>query len=104
MPGPGDSGISVDYIREEINLLEIQVALQKWKRKVGLAEAALRASYAEEVYGLTTFWSWRVSMTHDALRLLREKHELQANVVREMDERVVLFEDERERETRERRR
>ena len=39
---------------------------------------------------------------HDALRLLRKEHEVQANVVRKMDERVVLFEDEREREMRER--
>ena len=37
-------------------------------------------------------------MLHDALRLLREEHELHANVVRKMDERVVLFEDERERD------
>ena len=100
MSGPGDSGINVEYIREEVKLLEIQVALQKQEREVGLAEAALRASYAEEVYVLTTFWSWQVSMMHDALRLLREEHELQANVVRKMDERVVLFEDEREREMR----
>ena len=46
MSGPGDSGIGVDYIREEIKLLEIQVALQKRERDVGVAEAALRASYA----------------------------------------------------------
>ena len=77
-------------------LPEIQVALQRQEREVGLAEAAL----AEEVYGLTTFWFWRVSMMHDALRLLREEHELQANVVRKMDERVLLFENEREREMR----
>ena len=44
MSGPGGSGISVDYLREEIKLLEIQVALQKREREVGLAEAALRAS------------------------------------------------------------
>ena len=75
--------------------------MQKREREVGLAEAALRAPYAEEVYGLTTFWSWRVSMMHDALRLLREEHELQANVVRKMGERVILFEDKREREMRE---
>ena len=72
----------MEYIKEEIKLLEIQIALQKWEREAGLAEAALRASYAEEVYGLTAFWSWRVSMMHDALRLLREEHELHANVVR----------------------
>ena len=42
-----------------------------------------------------------MSMTHDALRLLREEHELQANVVRKMGERVILFEDKREREMRE---
>ena len=41
-------------------------------------------------------------MMHDALRLLREEHELQANMVRKMDERVILFEDEREREMKER--
>ena len=40
-------------------------------------------------------------MMQDALRLLREKHELHANVVRKMDERVVLFEDERARDERE---
>ena len=102
MSGPGDSGISVDYVKEEIKLLEIQVALQKREREVGLAEAALRASYAEGMYVLTTFWSWRVSMMHDALRLLREEHELQANVVRKMDERVVLFENKRARDERER--
>ena len=102
MSGPGDSGMSVDYLREDVKLLKIQITLQKRVREVGLAEAALRASYAEEVYGLTTFWSWRVSMMHDALRLLREEHELQADVMRKMDERVVLFENEREREMRER--
>ena len=42
-------------------------------------------------------------MMHDALRLLREEHELQADAMRKMDERVVLFENEREREMRERR-
>ena len=41
-------------------------------------------------------------MMHDALRLLREEHELHTNMVRKMDEVVVLFEDEREREMRER--
>ena len=35
---------------------------------------------------------------HDALRLLREEHELQADVMRKMDERVVLFETVCERE------
>ena len=103
MSGPGDSGISVNYIREEIKLLEIQVALQKREREVGLAEAALRASYAEEVYRLNTFWSWRESMMHDALRLLRDEHELQAAVMQKMDKRAVLFENERARDERERR-
>ena len=51
MSGPGNSGITVDYLREEIKLLQIHVALQKREREVELAEAALRASYAEEVYG-----------------------------------------------------
>ena len=45
----------MEYIKEEIKLLKIQIALQKREREVGLAEAALRASYAEEVYGLTSF-------------------------------------------------
>ena len=103
MSGPGDSGISVDYLREDIKLLKIRITLQKSEREVGLAKAALRASYAEEVYGQTTFWSWRVLAMHDALRLLCEEHELQADVMRKMDERVVLFENEREREMRERR-
>ena len=39
---------------------------------------------------------------HDALRLLRDEHELQADVMRKMDERVVLFEAVCEREKRER--
>ena len=39
---------------------------------------------------------------HDALRLLREEHELQGYVMRKMDERVVLFETMREREREER--
>ena len=43
-------------------------------------------------------------MMHDALRLLREEHELQAAVMRKMDERVVLFENERARDERERER
>ena len=64
---------------------------------------ALRAPYAEEVYGLITFLSWRVLVMHDALRLLREEHELQADVMQKMDERVVLFENEREKIYRERR-
>ena len=103
MSGPGDSGITaVDYLEEDIKRFKIQITLQKREKEVGLAEAALRASYAEEVYGLTSFWSWRVSMMHDALRLLREEHELHANIVRKMDERVVLSENEREREVRER--
>ena len=103
MSGPGDSGITaVDYLREDIKQLKIQIALQKHEREVGLAEAALRASYTEEVYGLTSIWSWRVSMMHDALRLLREEHELHANAVRKMDERVILFEDEREKRESER--
>ena len=77
--------------------------MQKSEREVGLAQAALRASYAEEAYGMTTFWCWRVLAMHDALRLLREEHELQADVMRKMDERVVLFETEREKRERERR-
>ena len=97
MSGPGDSGISVENLREDVKLLQNQTTLQKRMKEVGLAEAALRASYAEEVYGLTTFWSWRVSMMYDALRLLREEHELQADVMRKMDERVALFEIDRER-------
>ena len=39
---------------------------------------------------------------HDALRVLREQHELQADVMRKMDERVILFETVRERRKRER--
>ena len=51
MPGPGQYGIiSVDYSREEIKLLKIRITLQKSERQVGLAEAALRASCAEEVW------------------------------------------------------
>ena len=56
MAGPGDSGISVDYLREDIKLPEIRITLQKSETMVGLAEAALRASYAEEAYGLSTLW------------------------------------------------
>ena len=37
---------SVEYPRDERKLLEIQVALQTRVREVGLAEEALRASYA----------------------------------------------------------
>ena len=84
--------------------LKIQITLQKCEREVGLAGAALRASYAEEVYGLTSFWSWRVLIMHDELRLLREEHELHAKVVRKIDERVILFEDEREKRESERER
>ena len=102
MSGPWDSSISVDYLREAVKLLKIQIRLQKRVTEVGLAEAALRAPYTKEVYGLTTFWSWRVSMIHDALRLLHEKHEIQANVMRKMDERVALFENGRGRKVRER--
>ena len=75
----------------------MQMTLQKSEREVELAEAALRASYAEEVYDLTTFWCCRVLAIHDALRLPREEHELQADVMRKMDERVALFEIDRER-------
>ena len=89
MSGPRDSGIIAAYLREDIKLLKIQITVQKRVREVGLAEEALRASYAEEVYGPTTFWSWRESMMHDALGLLREEHELQADVMRKMDERVA---------------
>ena len=95
MSGPGDSGISADCLREDIKLLKIWKTLQKREREVGLAVEALRASYAEEVYGLITFLSWRVLVMHDALRLLREKHELQADVMQKMDERVVLFENDK---------
>ena len=58
---------SVDYMMEEIKQLKTQIALQKSEREVGLTEAALRASYAEEVSAMTTFWSWRVSAMHGAL-------------------------------------
>ena len=92
MPGPGDSGSSVDYLRENIKMLKVRMTLQKSEREVGLAEIALRASYAEEVFGLTTFWFWRVLAMHDAPRLLREEHKLQADVMRKMDERADLFE------------
>ena len=57
MSGPGDSGISVGYLREDTKVLKIRITLQKREREIGLDEAALRASYAEEVYVLTTFWS-----------------------------------------------
>ena len=55
--GVGMQKESVEYVREEMKLLEIQVALQKREREVGLAEEALRASFAEEVSALATFWS-----------------------------------------------
>ena len=88
MSGPGDSCITEDYLVVDKKLLKIQITLQKRVREVGLAEAALRASYAGEVYGLTAFWSRQVLMMHDALRPLREEHEFQAVVMRKMDERM----------------
>ena len=45
---------SVEYVREKIKRLEIQVELHKRAREVGLAEEALRASFAAEVSALTT--------------------------------------------------
>ena len=40
MSGPVDSGITaVDYLREDIKRLKIQIALQNREREVGLAEA-----------------------------------------------------------------
>ena len=104
--GVGMQKESVEYITEEIELLEIQVGLQKREREVGLAEGALRASYAAEGSALTTFWSRRVLAVHDALRLLDEERELQEDVMRKLDENVALSEerarDEREREREER--
>ena len=82
----------MEYVREKIKRLEIQVELHKRAREVGLAEEALRASFAAEVSALTTLRPWRVSAMHDALRLLREEHELQADVTWNMDEKVALFE------------
>ena len=49
MSGPGDSGISADSLGEDVKLLRIQITLQKRERGVGLAEAALRASYLRGV-------------------------------------------------------
>ena len=91
---------SVEYVREEIKLLEIQVALQKQEREVGLAEEALRTSYEEEVSALTMFWSWRLSMVHEVLRLLDEERELQEDVMPKLHAKVALSE-ERAREERE---
>ena len=91
MSGPGDSGISVDYTREERKILYIRVALQKPEREVRLADAAMRASYAEGVYGLATLWSRRVLMMHDTLRLLREEHDFQADVIRKTYKMKILY-------------
>ena len=84
---------SVEYSREEIKLLEIQVALQSREREVGLEEETLRVSYAEEVSALTTFWSWRVSAMHEAHRRFDEERELQEDVMRKLDtcEEEALF-------------
>ena len=68
--------------------------MQKREREDGFAEAALRASHAD-VSAMTAFWSWRVSAMQEALRLLHEERELQAVVMRKMDEQVALFESER---------
>ena len=43
---------------------------------------------------LTTCWSWRVPAMQEALRLLHEERELQADGVRNMDEWVILNESE----------
>ena len=77
-----------------MKLRKIQVALQKSERKIGLAEAALRASYAEEVSAMTTFRSWWVSAMHGALRLLREQHDLQEDVLRKPYKEVAFFDSE----------
>ena len=44
MSGPGDSDISVDYLKEDVKLLKSQITLQKRVKEAGLAEAALRVS------------------------------------------------------------
>lgn len=49
MSGPGGSGIGVAYLGEDMKLLKIWIAFQKREKVVGLAEAYLPASYAEEV-------------------------------------------------------
>ena len=67
----------MEYIIEEIQLLKIQVELQKLEKEVEPGEVALRASYAE-VSAMTTVWPWRVSAMHEALRLLHEERKLQA--------------------------
>ena len=41
MSGPGDFVISVDCLREDVQLLKVRITLQKGVRDVGLADAAL---------------------------------------------------------------
>ena len=40
---------------------------------------------------MTTFWSWRVSVMQEGLRILHEERELQAEIVRKIDEQVILY-------------
>ena len=82
----GDSDISVDYLGEGKKLHDNRIASQIGEKGVELAEAALRASYAEEVHGLTTFWSWRASGMNYTLGVLSKENELQINVVRKLYE------------------
>lgn len=75
---------NVEYRLEKMKLLNIQIATQKFQREVRLAEEALPASYAAEPT-MTRFWSWRVPMIKERLRLLHEEREPTAEVVRKME-------------------
>ena len=75
----------MEYMLEEVKLLKIQIAAHEILREIGLAEEDLRSSYAAEP-GLTRFWSWRVPMMKEKLRILHKEHELQSDAVRKMRE------------------
>lgn len=44
----------VEYMMEQVTLVKIEVASQKIEKDVGLAEASMGASYAED-HAITTF-------------------------------------------------
>ena len=59
---------------------------------VRFAEAELETSCAVDPI-MIPFWSWRVPTLKEALRLRHEEHRRQAEVVRNMDEQLISYEE-----------
>ena len=82
----------VEYVSEKIKLLKVLIAILKLEEQVRFAEVELQTSCAVDPI-MIPFWSWREPTLKEALRLRHEEHRLQAEVVKNMGEQLILYEE-----------